>query len=283
MKPSVFQTLLLLSTLLFSCNQYQKPEQEDVAGTLFIIGGGDRDDALMRQMIEVSGWQQGDLITAVTLPSSEDSAYFWINEQLERITGTSCIRFDSAAVADPEKLDSLAKSKIIFIGGGDQLRMMQLIEGSEVKKVIASAYKNGATIGGTSAGAAVMSALMITGNQLQDSVYQSTFPVLLDSNLELVNGLGLLDSVMVDMHFITRSRYNRLLSAVLEHPTYQCIGIDEATAIIVHQYRATVAGLSEVVVMETPDDIRFGPHHLMGAKDIDVSIYLPGEQFAIKR
>lgn len=255
---------------------------DSAAGLLFIIGGGDRDDTLMQQMILVSGWKKGDFITAITLPSTYDSSYFWINDQLQRMTGERCVKFDSAAIHDDKKLDSLSRSKIIFIGGGDQLRMMQLIEGSAVKESIRQAYRQGATIGGTSAGAAIMSGLMITGNQLMDTVYAPTFPVLLDSNIELKEGLGLLDSVIVDMHFIARSRYNRLFSAVIGYPAYQCIGIDEATAIIVHGDTATVAGMSEVMVIETPDNIRKRKDHLIGANDIDVSVYLPGESFGIK-
>ncbi|MEP7127838.1 MAG: cyanophycinase [Chitinophagales bacterium] len=286
MKQTFYIAIVASLLFLISCNSHsnQQPSNNvSNTGTLFIIGGGDRDDTLMQQMIVVSGWKKGDFITAITLPSTYDSSYFWINDQLQNMTGQACIKFDSAAIHDEKKLDSLSHSKIIFIGGGDQLRMMQLIEGSEVKKIIQQAYREGATIGGTSAGAAIMSSLMITGNQLMDTVYSSTFPVLLDSNLELKEGLGLLDSVIVDMHFIARSRYNRLFSAIIEHPKYQCIGIDEATALIVHHDSATVAGLSEVMVIETPDEIRKGPHHLVAARDIDVSVYLPGDHFPIKR
>ncbi|MGB3074453.1 MAG: cyanophycinase [Chitinophagales bacterium] len=286
MKQTFYTAITASLFLIIACNypsNQQPTNNESNTGTLFIIGGGDRDDTLMQQMIDVSGWKKGDVITAITLPSTYDSSYYWINNQLQQMTGQACVKFDSAAIHDEKKLDSLSQSKIIFIGGGDQLRMMQLIEGSEVKKIIQQAYREGATIGGTSAGAAVMSSLMITGNQLMDTVYASTFPVLLDSNLELKEGLGLLDSVIVDMHFIARSRYNRLFSAIVEHPEYQCIGIDETTAIIIHNDSATVAGVSEVMVIETPDEIRKGPHHLVGARDIDVSVYLPGDQFPIKR
>lgn len=268
----------------FRCDSQPKElsKQDDVKGTLFIIGGGDHDDTLMQQLINVSGWKKGDLITAISLPSTYDSSFFYINEQLQHMTSQRCVNFDSAAIHDEKKLDSLSRSKIIFIGGGDQSRMMQLIAGSEVKKIIQQAYHDGATIGGTSAGAAVMSRLMITGNQLMDTAYASTFPVLLDSNIELKEGLDLLDSVIIDMHFIARSRYNRLFSAILAHPNYQCIGIDEATAIIVKHATATVAGTSQVMLIETPDNIRKGPHHLIGAADIDVSVYLPGETFKMK-
>lgn len=58
------------------------------------------------------------------------------------------------------------------------------------------------------------------------------------------------------MHFIARSRYNRLLSAVIEHPNYLCIGIDETTALIIHGDSATVAGESQVVTIATPDRIK---------------------------
>jgi cyanophycinase len=234
-------------------------------------------------MISVSAWKKGELITAITLPSSYDSSYYWINDQLQRITGQACVKFDSIAVFDDRKLDSLSRSRIIFIGGGDQALMMQRIKGSRVKEIIRTAFLNGATIGGTSAGAAIMSEMMITGNQLLDTVYSPTFPVLRQSNLELKEGLGLLDSTIIDMHFIARSRYNRLFSAVIEHPGYQCVGIDEATAIIVRNDSAEVKGESEVFVIETPDDITKGNQYLMGAKDIDVSVYLPGERFQIKR
>ena len=274
--------------MLFSCSQPKlksaSPAREEAAkGTLFIIGGGDRDDTLMQQMIAVSGWKKGDFITAISLPSVYDSAYFWINDQLQRMTGQRCVRFDSTDIHDEKKLDSLRRSKIIFIGGGDQLRMMNLIDGTPVKQIIQQAYRDGATVGGTSAGAAVMSSKMITGNQLRDTAYQSTFPVLLDSNLELKDGLGLLDSVIVDMHFIARSRYNRLFSAVIENPEYQCVGIDEATAIIVHGDSARVAGESEVMVIQEPHQVEKNRNHLLGARGIHVSVYLPGESFPIKR
>lgn len=278
----------LLLSLLFSCREKNDTASEAVekiqvsTGTLFIIGGGDRDDSLMQQMIQVSGWKKGDIMVAIPLSSTYDSAYHWINDQLQQMTGQACVRFDSAAIHDVAKLDSLRNAKIIFIGGGDQSRMMKLIEGSTVKKMIQEAYRNGATIGGTSAGAAIMSELMITGNQLLDTLYQSTFPVLRSENVELVEGLGLLDSVIIDMHFVARSRYNRLFSAIMEKPSYQCIGIDEATALIVHGDSATVAGESQVVKIETPDHIKKGKNHLIGADGLDVSIYLPGDKFRIK-
>lgn len=283
--PLPFFTSLML--LIFSCSQPGKDsavatDDHSPKGTLFIIGGGDRDDTLMMQMIEISGWKKGEFITAISLPSVYDSAYYWINDQLQRMTGQRCVRFDSADIYNEKKLDSLSKSKIIFIGGGDQLRMMNLISGSQVKKIIQQAYLNGATIGGTSAGASIMSEKMITGNQLLDTAYEATFSRIRSENLELKEGLGLLDSVIIDQHFITRSRYNRLFTAVMEYSNFQSVGVDEATALIVHGDSATVIGESEVVVIQEPHDIEKSANHLIGARGIHVSVFLPGESFPIK-
>lgn len=288
MKIFSVAVILFLFLSLISCRDSVRKENESLNtnlsdGYLFIIGGGDRDDLLMQKMIEVAGWKKGDIMVAIPLSSTYDSSYYWINDQLQHMTGQACVRFDSAAIYDAAKLDSLRRAKIIFIGGGDQSRMMQLIQGSTVKRIILEAYHHGATVGGTSAGAAIMSERMITGNQLLDTAYESTFPVLRSENLELKEGLGLLDSVIIDMHFITRSRYNRLFSAVMEHPNYQCIGIDEATAIIVHGDSATVAGESQVITIQVPHHIEKGKDHLMGARDLDVSIFLPGDKFRIRK
>lgn len=255
---------------------------ESAKGTLFIIGGGDCPDSLLQRMLKEAGWTKSDEIVIMTLSSSYDSSYIWENDQLSHLTGYPAVKFDSASVHDEKKLDSLRKAKIIFICGGDQSRFMRLIENSDVKKIIHEAYFNGALIAGTSAGAAVMSERMITGNQLLDTAYESTFDRIRSENLELKEGLGLLDSVIVDMHFVTRSRFNRLFTAILEYPKYQCIGIDESTAVIVHGDKATVSGASQVIVFTKSGAITQGNNHLIGG-NFTVSVYLPGESFLIKR
>lgn len=282
--------LIILILFIAGCSQNKKTVPEQIAtksitsmGKLFIIGGGDRGDSLMMDMINASGWEKGDLITAITLPSGwGDSAYIWLNDDFKRLTGQNCVKFDSTAVFVPEKIDSLRRSKIIFISGGDQNVMMQWIKGSEVKKTIQEAYKNGALVGGTSAGASIMSEFMITGNGLVDTIYESTFDKIWKGNLELAEGLGLLDSVIIDQHFIVRSRYNRLFSAIIEHPGFQCIGINEATAILVSGDSATVIGESQVFEISNPAIVNTTDDTLLSARQIKVSVYLPGEKFQVK-
>jgi cyanophycinase len=281
--------LLAIGTLFTACSEQSEKTETAAAveypkGKLFIIGGGDRGDSLMMDLIVASGWKPGDLITTITLPSGwGDSAYIWLNNDFKKLTGQNCVKFDSAAVHVPEKLDSLRKSKIIFISGGDQAVMMRLIKGTAIKEAINEAYQNGALIGGTSAGASIQSERMITGEGLVDTVYESTFDNIWKGNLELVEGLGLLDSVIIDQHFVARSRYNRLLCAVIENKGFQCIGIDEGTAILVSQGMAEVVGVSQVIEVAAPISVDMSRDTLLTAKQIHINIYAPGDKFPIKQ
>ena len=222
---------------------------------------------------------------AVLPMSSEypDSAYYYFKADFETVCKNAIVNFNFAKENAGNKnwLDSLAHAKLIFITGGDQDRFMKTVLKTPVYKAIYDAYDKGATIAGTSAGAAVMSQYMITGNELTDTIYHSTFPKIHDKNIEFKEGLGLLKSAIIDQHFIVRSRYNRLLSALAKYPSYTCIGIDEATAIIVQGNKVKVTGESQVIVMRKPKQLKITSKGLIKIKDIEFSIYTDGDEFTL--
>jgi cyanophycinase len=158
---------------------------------------------------------------------------------------------------------------------------MNIVLNTPIYTAIHEAYQNGATIAGTSAGAAVMSKQMITGNQLTDTVYRSTFPKLVVENIEFKTGLGLLTNAIIDQHFIVRSRYNRLFSAIASFPMFTCIGIDEETAIIVQGNRVKVSGSSQVVVIRNIVKLEVTKKRQIKFKDIRFSIFTDGDEFFI--
>ena len=279
--------VLLFALLLWDCqnNKPEANEKSSPSGTLFIIGGGSRDSLLMEELIRVSEWREGDWIAVVTLNTRWDSAYISMNNEFQFYARSSiqCIRIDSNTVKNPLTLDSMSKSKIIYLNGGDQNRLMHHIQDTDFKKIINEAYEQGATIAGTSAGAALMSELMITGEQLKPHGYRGAYPVIWKDHVEVKEGLGFLDSVIVDQHFIVRSRSNRLLSVVLDHPKYDGIGIDESTAIIVKGDTATVAGEGQVLVYWGPTSVKTAGDHLIGTNQMSLSVFLPGDKFRIRR
>jgi cyanophycinase len=254
-------------------------------GTLFIIGGGNRDSSLMEQLIQESGWKPGDWISIAPMSSRWDSAYISMNNEFRFYTRSDikCIRVDSVTVKNSATLDSMRQSKIIYLNGGDQSIFMMHIQGTDFKNIITEAYENGATIAGTSAGAALMSEKMLTGNQLKQKKYASAVPVLWQNNIEIKDGLGFLDSVIVDQHFIVRSRHNRSISALLDNPDMMVVGIDESTAIIVRGDSAIVAGESVVMVYSNPKGITKRGENIVGAKSLELNMYLAGDRFLIKK
>jgi cyanophycinase len=274
----------LTSVLLCFCI-YGQANSPLPKGKLFIIGGGDRSPALMRSLVIAAGLGPKDYVIVLPMSSgSPDTAYYYFKADLEQACSNAIVNFNftSEKVNYQPWLDSLQHAKLVFITGGDQDRFMKAVLNTPVFKVIHSAYRNGATIAGTSAGAAVMAKYMITGNELTDTTYRSTFRKVIFNNIEIKEGLGLLTSTVIDQHFIARSRYNRLLSALAKYPHFSCIGIDEATAIIVHGNKVKVTGQSQVVVMQNPDRLTTTSSGLIKIKDIQFSIYTEGDEFLIK-
>ncbi len=281
----LFSTLIVSVSLLVSgLSAYAQKNLAQPKGKLFIIGGGDRPPALMKALVATAEMRSTDYVIVLPMSSaSPDTSYYYFKADLEPICKNAIINFNFTPeqVNNKSWLDSLEKAKLIFITGGDQDRFMKAVINTPVYKAIHNAYKNGATIAGTSAGAAVTSRHMITGQQLTDTVYRATFRKVQDKNIEFKPGLGLLTTAVVDQHFIVRSRYNRLLSALAKYPLLACIGIDEATAIIVHGNKVTVTGESQVIVMRQPDELKITPGGLIKLKDMKFSIYTDGDEFTL--
>lgn len=282
MKP--FKIILIVFLFGSPLLLYAQPGAALSKGKLFIIGGGDRPPSLMNALVAASSLKKGDYV--VVLPMSgenPDTSYYYFKADLEPVCKNPILNFNFTRekVNDKSWLDSLIKAKLIFITGGDQDRFMNIVLNTPVCTAIHTAYRNGATIAGTSAGAAVMSQHMITGNQITDTIYKATFPKLVGNNIEIKPGLGLLTAAVIDQHFIVRSRYNRLLSALAKFPALTCIGIDEETAIIIRGNNVEVAGEGQVIVIQKPEQLKITDRGLIKLKDMQFSIYTKGDRFKI--
>ncbi|CAA9196203.1 cyanophycinase [Flavobacterium collinsii] len=272
---------MVLFLLLANLLQAQTPK-----GKLFIIGGGDRSDALMKQVLSVADLSKKDYIVVLPMSSEEpDSSFIFFKTQMVKLTPHPIVmlNFNKETAQNKRLTDSLQKAKLIFISGGDQTRFMHIVQNTPIKTAIQKAYENGSTISGTSAGAAVMSEKMITGNQKLQKEYSGTFDNIRYDNLETAEGLGLLKTAIIDQHFLKRNRYNRLLSALVEFPALTGIGIDESTAIIVRNNQIEIAGESEVIVVRNPKGIlKSKNNNLISIENLQMSIYTAGQKFNIK-
>lgn len=123
---------------------------------------------------------------------------------------------------EPRWLDILASCTGVFVTGGDQLRLRDLIGGSKLMASIKERIELGnLVLAGTSAGAAIVGEQMIAGGSSGESPNQSL--------VDLTTGLGIFPELLVDQHFHNRNRMARLISAIAANPDKLGIGIDEDT------------------------------------------------------
>ena len=281
MKKIVPLASAILSIFLTSCTDNNK----SVQGTLFIIGGGDRTVEMMNALVDLSGIRNNGYMYVLPMASSvPDSAIIWAREDfiaagISRVQGYN---FLPDQTPPKPQLDSLRNARLIYISGGDQARFMSVVLNTPVMNAIHEAYKNGSVIAGTSAGAAVMSKKMITGNQKKHPEADAGFVTIEADNIEITEGLGLLKEVIIDQHFIRRQRLNRLVAASIENPEEQCVGIDESTAIIVKGNNARVTGEGQVVSIRNRNAIKKEQDGLLGTENLQISVYLAGQSFNIE-
>jgi cyanophycinase len=214
------------------------PPAQRRPGAVVAVGGGGTTDAILRKTLDLAG---GPAATVAILPQAsaestgEESAQMWRDAGAREVR---IVDFKDAAGAKAW----LEQATLIWMPGGDQNRFMKAIVGTGLDDAIRARHRAGAVVGGTSAGAAVLSRMMITGDADLDS--------LASARTVTAAGLGLLANVIVDQHFLRRQRHNRLISLVLDHPALVGVGIDEATAAIVQGSTITVLGRSAVMIVD---------------------------------
>ena len=279
---------ILLGMFLSSCTTVptKKNELQNTAkGTLYIIGGGKRPASMVDEMVQLAELTKPDRYGVVLPMASEepDTAFYYFTRPFieKGVTNLYNFHVNEAQQLPESYLDSVRKASFIFISGGDQNRFMEIVEDSPLHLAIREAYQNGALIGGTSAGAAVQSEKMITGNELKHPEYTGNFRSIEGENIEIGRGLGLLPHAIVDQHFIRRMRMNRLIAAAIENPDELLIGIDESTAIVVRGDSATVKGISQVVVLQNKRNSIILENGLLGSSGMQLDVYLPGQKFSL--
>ncbi|MDR2275915.1 MAG: cyanophycinase [Sphingobacterium sp.] len=277
--------LLCIMLVMVLCSFTNQKSRILPKGSLFVIGGGHKDEHLMEALVQTAQLSSTDYIMILPMASTiPEESVLDMTKQLQKVTKNkiTSINFSRSDAGNRGLVDSVRRAKLIYITGGDQNRFMSIVEHTALFDAIHSAYQQGACIAGTSAGAAIMSETMITGNQLKDSIYRSTFDRLANENLETARGLGLIKSAIIDQHFVKRSRYNRLFTALAEFPEKTCIGIDEGTAIIVRQNTVKVVGESQVIVAKKPRGLKKKSNGMITWDNLTLSAYDEGQMFKLK-
>ncbi|MCU0365109.1 MAG: cyanophycinase [Ignavibacteriaceae bacterium] len=256
-------------------------------GHLVIIGGGDKPSYIMQKIVDYAG---GPASKIIIIPNASSDPIGSAEYNVEEFINLGCTNVDYILFnrADADK-DSLVKklegAKGIFFSGGDQAFLTRDMLGTKLLEKVYEIYNNGGVISGTSAGAAVMSEVMITGNELINKDSTDIFISIQKNNVEVKEGLGFVKTAFIDQHFIKRKRLNRTISVVLENPNLLGIGIDESTCIVVYPDETIeVIGENQVMIFDATNcrDVRLDKNGNLGGENIIMHLLIDGDRFNLE-
>ena len=261
---------MILSVLLLLVSLLPAPLSPG-DGHLVIVGGGGTPPSVFARALELAGSSKARVLVLPQASRRKEAGVRSV--AIFRELGA---RTAELAAADPEKLREQVKAaNLLWMPGGNQTRLMEKLRAAKVVKLIAQRYHNGAVVGGTSAGAAVMSTVVIARGATKDESPGRPAAI-------LSRGLGLWDGAIVDQHFSVRLRFERLLDAVLQHPTKVGIGIDEKTAVIVQGDRFEVMGEKQVLVIDARSARRPPSSTGPGWEGLRLHLLTPKTRFDLK-
>lgn len=208
---------------------------------------------ILKRIIDVSKNKEQSRIEVVTtaskIPQEIGPEYMKALSYLDanNVGVLDIVRREQAS--DPEILERLKVADVVMFTGGDQLRLTSILGGTPFHDILLDKYRNEDFVyAGTSAGAAAASNNMI---------YQgSSSEALLKGEVKITSGLGLIDDVVIDTHFVQRGRIGRLFQAVVGNPKVLGIGLGEDTGLLITNGRQMEAIGSGLVILVDGREIK---------------------------
>lgn len=229
-------------------------DHQPAAGTLVLIGGACTPDGMALGAFVDAVAQVGGPIIGITAASADPggSADLWRGDFAS--IGVTDVHFPPVSRTDA-RVDREMAARIddaagVFLGGGDQVKLVATLSGTKTCSAMKALYRRGGVVCGTSAGAAALTALTMAGGEVDTEgnlVEQYIGP-----------GFGLLGyEAIIDTHFSQRRRLQRLFVVIGGNPQLFGIGLDENTALVVRGEVGEVVGAGGVTFVDGRDSVRF--------------------------
>lgn len=226
----------------------QRTASNNLSGPLLAIGGAEdkvRDRLILRRFVELAG---GDKARIAVLPTA--SGFHEAGQRYVRIfnelgvAGASSLEIREREDAQSaEYAAQVRESTGVFLTGGNQVRIASVLGGTPVSDALSDVHATGVVVAGTSAGASVMTAVMVAGGEFRRTPAANM--------ARMAPGLGLIDSLVIDQHFRERDRVARLVTMVSYNPGLLGVGIDEDTAaLILPDRQMEIIGSGSVVIVD---------------------------------
>jgi len=256
-------------------------------GALVIVGGGPIPESVNQRFVQLAAARGAPFLVIIPNASADPADAGSARVEIFGKLGAAAVSLD-LSVLDPRS-DSVARTlgraTGIWFPGGLQSRLARYLLGTPALDSIRARLRAGAVVGGTSAGAAVMSDPMIVGDErrpggarpVRDTTADDSWMTIDRDNVLLVPGFGLLPGVTVDQHFLRRRRHNRLMSVALERAPHLAVGIDESTALVVLADGTwEVVGESQAVVYDSRTAQVTAAGTSLGGTDLTVHVLPSG-------
>lgn len=144
---------------------------------------------------------------------------------------------------DKEVIKKMEGADLIFLTGGDQLRLTAIIGGTKLFEAIQNHLENGVHLVGTSAGAAVLSDTMIYEGKSEEG--------LLKGKVFTTHGFGFVRNIVFDTHFMDRGRLGRLMQISAMNPLCIGVGLGENSGVILNNDGVIeVIGSGQVIIVD---------------------------------
>lgn len=230
-------SLALCTPLLAQYDATAKEPIEKLKGTLILHGGGKFDERLRQAFLSPDPRRKNHLViipaAAESPPTNEELTQPWKALPFDSIEVLEITSRDDAS--KPEYVNLLRQATAVWMPGGDQERLAKLCVDTPIEKEIIEVIRRGGYVGGSSAGAAIATKVML-------------------SRGEEHQGFDLLPGAVIDQHFTQRQRQPRLTKIIDNHPLLFGLGIDEDTAVIIDGRRVFVlgSGTATIYMAATP-------------------------------
>ncbi|NVB42241.1 cyanophycinase [Pseudenhygromyxa sp. WMMC2535] len=247
-----------------------KVQDQNRRGWIVPVGGAeekDGDPVILRRFVEISGDDEARIAVIPTASRLDDTGDRYVRLFSELGAGDArSLDYKRREDADhPEWLAYLREATGVFLTGGNQLRISTILGGTDVARAIRMVNARGVPVGGTSAGAAILSEHMIAFGKSGASPRAGM--------VSLAPGFGLTNRVVIDQHFRQRDRIGRLLAALAYNPFAVGVGLDEDTAAFIDGDDCIeVTGSGAITIVDASQL----EHSSMGAAEDGDSICMTG-------
>jgi len=220
-----------------------------VRGPLVAIGGAEdktQETAILKRVVAFSGKSApivAVITTASAIPDEVFAGYAAAFTSLGAAEVLDVRIRDRGDAAKDTFVDMIRRADVVFISGGDQMRLTNIFGGSPALEALRTRHAEGAVVAGTSAGAACQSATMVYGGPADDSLRKGA--------VKMTAGFGLVEGVIIDTHFLERGRFSRLMEVGATNPECLGVGLGEDAAVLFDGDLIRAFGPGHVILVDS--------------------------------